>query len=64
MALTLQKPQCDRQALPYASEVETLFAQTVLLFQRRRRGLPLDPRSLRNLARVAERIAVTEERRA
>ena len=56
-------PPRSRQALPHAGEVEILFAQTLLLYRRLRCGLRLDSRSLRNLARLAEKIAVAEEHR-
>jgi hypothetical protein len=62
MLATVQESPHSRQAPPHAGEVEILFAQTLLLFHRRRRGLSLDSRSLRNLARLAEKIAIAEER--
>jgi hypothetical protein len=63
MGLTIEQATRSRQSPPHTGEIEILFAQTLLLFRLLRLGLRLDSRSLRNLARLAEKIAVAEDRR-
>jgi hypothetical protein len=47
-----------------AVDLELFAAQSWLLLNRASRGLRMDPRSLRNLARLAEQLAKDEERAA
>ena len=44
--------------------LDLFVGQCFLLINRAVRGLPCDPRSLKNLARVAEELAATEEKAA
>lgn len=53
-----------RQTPTERQEREIFVGQCWLLMNRAARGLPLDPRSLRSLARLAEQLAEREERRA
>jgi hypothetical protein len=44
------------------NQLQVFFGQTLLIFSRAQRGLPMDPRSLRNLALLAEQLSAAEER--
>jgi hypothetical protein len=43
-------------------QAQVFFGQAFLLYSRAQRGLPMDPRSLRNLALLAEQLSAAEER--